>query len=61
MSSRAAVADSKETPMEHIFYKVTGRRMTAREKALFHLNGDSKPSPRNGSRTAGSHRNTQRN
>ncbi len=52
MSSPTTVPESKETPMERIFYKVTGRKMTSREKAILQLHGKTRPSLRGGSHGA---------
>jgi len=43
-----------ETPMERIFRKVMGRKMTTREKILFHLDGSQKPLRRNNSNRSAS-------
>lgn len=52
MSSQMADPVSKETPMERIFFKVVGRKMTSREKEILHLNGKNGHSLRGGSRSA---------
>jgi hypothetical protein len=44
MSDRQPAPSSKETPMERIFRKVVGRKMTSHEKACFRLKNRSKPS-----------------
>ncbi|MBZ5661045.1 MAG: hypothetical protein LAO08_11620 [Acidobacteriia bacterium] len=37
-----------ETPIERIFHKVVGRKMTAFERICFHLKRRIKPPPRDG-------------
>jgi hypothetical protein len=61
VSRPQTVRNPKETPMERIFFKITGRKMTPREKGMFHLNGKNKSSLRNGSNGAGARKNEARN
>jgi hypothetical protein len=37
MSHRLRAGTPRETPIERIFEKVTGRKMTSRERVYFHL------------------------
>ena len=46
MPKQAAVPGPKETPMERIFFKVVGRKMTVREKAALGQSGNGRGSPR---------------
>lgn len=43
----------KETPIERIFQKVVGRKMTSFEKICFHLKRRIKPPPRDGTSVRG--------
>jgi len=43
----------KETPIERIFQKVVGRKMTSFEKVCFHLKRRIKPPPRDGTSVRG--------
>ena len=46
MSHRIRAAAPTETPIERIFEKVMGRRMTSQERIYFHLKRKIKPPPR---------------
>ncbi|MBZ5645167.1 MAG: hypothetical protein LAO19_20595 [Acidobacteriia bacterium] len=61
MANHAAVSKSKETPMERIFFKVTGRKMTPGERAAFQLTDQSKPSPRNAAQGGAARKDRRRN
>ena len=46
MSHRMRASAPTETPIERIFEKVMGRRMTSQERIYFHLKRKIKPPPR---------------
>jgi hypothetical protein len=46
MSHRIRASAPTETPIERIFEKVMGRRMTSQERIYFHLKRKIKPPPR---------------
>jgi hypothetical protein len=46
MSHRIRARAPTETPIERIFEKVMGRKMTSQEKIYFHLKRRIKPPPR---------------
>ncbi len=52
MPTQQRVHSPKETTIERIFRKITGRKMTLTERACFHLNGASRQHARNGSNGA---------
>lgn len=54
MAARQLVQSPKETPMERIFRKVVGRKMTSFEKICLQLDRRSKPSSQNGTNVAAS-------
>lgn len=54
MAARQLVQSPKETPMERIFRKVVGRKMTSFEKICFQLDRGSKPSSQNGANVVAS-------
>jgi len=46
MSHRIPVRTTPETPIERIFEKVVGRKMTTQERIVLHLGRNIKGSPR---------------
>ena len=46
MSDQVRIHAERETPIERIFERVTGRKMTTQEKICFHLKRRIKPPPR---------------
>jgi len=54
MSRERKVDLSEATPIEKIFEKVAGRKMTLKEKIWFHLEPDINPAPQNGTHRAAS-------
>jgi hypothetical protein len=45
MSRRLRAGTPKETPIERIFEKVMGRKMTSQERVYFHLKPKAKAAP----------------
>lgn len=56
MSFRVRSHTEKETPIERIFQRVTGRKMTPDERLCFHLNGTKPLAPGNSNPGSGLHR-----
>ena len=56
MSYQVGSQVEKETPIERIFQKVVGRKMTAEERVCFHLKNGERHATRNFGNGAGSHR-----
>ena len=56
MSHQTIAREAKATPIERIFEKVMGRKMTPEERSYFHLDTENAPAPMKSNNGSGAHR-----